>query len=49
MKNLQAKWDKLEKKSGYRTFDLNYAAFKDSLRAKLHLKEETKPAKDKSE
>ena len=49
MKNLQAKWDKLDKKSGYRTFDLNYAAFKDSLRAKLHLKEETKPAKDKSE
>ena len=49
MKNLQSKWDKLDKKSGYRTFGLNYAAFKDSLRAKLHLKEETKSAKDKSE
>jgi len=41
MKNLQAKWDKLAKKSGYRTFDLNYVAFKDSLRAKLHSAEKT--------
>ena len=49
MKNLQSKWDKLDKKSGYRTFDLNYAQFKDSLRAKLHLKEETKSQKDKTE
>ena len=49
MKNLQAKWDKLDKKSGYRTFDLNYAQFKDSLRAKLHLSEDTKPANDKKE
>lgn len=39
MKNLQAKWDKLERKTGYRTFDLNYAAFKDSLRSKLHAAE----------
>lgn len=36
MKNLQAKWETLAKKAGYRNFDLNYAAFKDSLRAKLH-------------
>lgn len=36
MKSLQAKWDKLQQKTGYRTFDLNYTAFKDSLRAKLH-------------
>ena len=49
MKNLQAKWDKLDKKSGYRTFDLNYAQFKDSLRSKLHLSEDTKPANDKKE
>lgn len=49
MKNLQAKWDKLDKKSGYQTFDLNYAQFKDSLRAKLHLSEDTKPANDKKE
>lgn len=41
MKNLQAKWHKLAKKSGYRTFDLNYVAFKDSLRAKLHSAEKT--------
>ena len=49
MKNLQSKWDKLDKKSGYRTFDLNYAEFKDSLRSKLHIKEETKSQKDKTE
>ena len=49
MKNLQSKWDKLDKKSGYRTFDLNYTQFKDSLRAKLHLKEETNPEKNKKE
>lgn len=35
MKNLQVKWDKLEKKTGYHKFDLNYAAFKESLRSKL--------------
>src|SRR6478736_8724090 len=45
-KNLQAKWDKLEKKTGYRTFDLNYATFKDSLRAKLHSTETTATQKD---
>ncbi len=49
MKNLQGKWDKLDKKNGYRTFDLNYAQFKDSLRSKLHLKEEAHPEKDKKE
>jgi predicted Zn-dependent protease len=47
MKNLQAKWDKLEKKSGYHNFDLNYAAFKDSLRQKLHSAEPEKVQKDK--
>lgn len=46
-KNLQAKWDKLEKKTGYRTFDLNYAAFKESLRTKLHSTETTVDQKDK--
>lgn len=49
MKNLRTKWDKLDKKSGYRTFDLNYAQLKESLRAKLHLTEEKKPEKDKKE
>jgi predicted Zn-dependent protease len=47
MKNLQAKWDKLEKKTGYRTFDLNYTAFKDSLRSKLHSAEKETDQKDK--
>ncbi|MGC3958676.1 MAG: M48 family metallopeptidase [Verrucomicrobiota bacterium] len=47
MKNLQAKWDKLAKKTGYRTFDLNYTAFKDSLRAKLHSAETETDQKDK--
>lgn len=47
MKNLQAKWDKLEKKTGYRTFDLNYPAFKDSLRSKLHSAEKETDQKDK--
>jgi predicted Zn-dependent protease len=46
MKNLQAKWDKLEKQTGYRTFDLNYARFKDSLRAKLHAAEKSRDQKD---
>jgi predicted Zn-dependent protease len=36
LKNLQAKWDALDRKSGFHTFDLNYAGFKASLRAKLH-------------
>ena len=47
MKNLQAKWDKLEKKTGYRNFDLNYTAFKDSLRSKLHSAETETDQKDK--
>ncbi len=47
MKNLQSKWDKLEKKTGYHTFDLNYAEFKDSLRSKLHAAEKEKDQKDK--
>lgn len=47
MKNLQAKWDELEKKTGYRNFDLNYAAFKDSLRSKLHAAEKETDQKDK--
>jgi len=47
MKNLQAKWDQLEKKNSYRTFDLNYAAFKDSLRSKLHAAETETDRKDK--
>lgn len=47
MKNLQAKWDKLEKKTGYRNFDLNYPAFKDSLRSKLHSAETETDQKDK--
>lgn len=47
MKNLQAKWDKLERKTGYHTFDLNYAAFKDSLRQKLHAAETETDQKDK--
>jgi predicted Zn-dependent protease len=47
MKNLQAKWDKLDQKTGYRTFDLNYAAFKDSLRSKLHSAEIESDRKDK--
>lgn len=47
MKSLQAKWDKLEQKTGYRTFDLNYAAFKDSLRAKLHSAEKETDRKEK--
>ena len=47
MKNLQAKWDKLAKHSGYRTFDLNYAQFKDSLRARLHAAEKETDQKDK--
>jgi predicted Zn-dependent protease len=47
MKNLQAKWDKLEKKTGYHTFDLNYAQFKDSLRSKLHAAEKESDQKDK--
>lgn len=47
MKNLQAKWDKLDKKTGYHTFDLNYAAFKDSLRSKLHSAETGTARKEK--
>lgn len=47
MKNLQAKWDKLEKKTGYHTFGLNYATFKDSLRSKLHSAEKEPDQKDK--
>jgi predicted Zn-dependent protease len=47
MKNLQAKWDKLGKQTGYRTFDLNYAQFKDSLRQKLHAAEKESDQKDK--
>jgi predicted Zn-dependent protease len=47
MKNLQAKWDKLDKKTGYRNFDLNYAAFKDSLRSKLHAAQKETDQKDK--
>jgi len=47
LKNLQAKWDKLGKPTGYRTFDLNYAAFKDSLRSKLHTAEKEPDQKGK--
>ena len=47
MKNLQAKWDQLPQHPGYRTFDLNYAQFKDSLRAKLHAAEKETDRKEK--
>lgn len=47
LKHLQAKWAALPKKTGYRTFDLNYAAFKDSLRQKLHVAEPEKVQKEK--
>lgn len=47
MKNLQAKWDELKQKTGYRTFDLNYAGFKASLRQKLHSSEDPKDQKEK--
>ena len=39
--NLRAKWEQLDKKTGYRTFDLNYETFKDSLRQKLHSTKQT--------
>jgi predicted Zn-dependent protease len=45
MKNLQEKWGRLDKRT-YRTFDLNYAQFKDSLRAKLHAAEKARDQKD---
>jgi len=46
MKNLEAKWNQLEKKTGFRTFDLNYSAFKDSLRQKLHRTSDRNDQKD---
>lgn len=45
-KNLQARWDKLEKKTGFRSFGLNYAAFKESLRENLHSAEPEKTQKN---
>ncbi len=33
---LDARWQQLSKKTGYRKFPLNYAGFKDTLRTKLH-------------
>jgi len=36
MENLERKWKDLRKNSGFKSFKLNYANFKDSLRAKLH-------------
>lgn len=46
MKNLQAKWEQRDQKTSYHTFDLNYAAFKDSLRAKLHAPEKDTDQKE---
>ncbi len=34
--SLEAKWERLPAKAGFRKFELNYAGFKDSLRARLH-------------
>lgn len=39
LKHLQSKWDQIEQKQQFRTFDLNYAAFKESLRARLRSSE----------
>ncbi|MBC8095922.1 MAG: M48 family metallopeptidase [Akkermansiaceae bacterium] len=36
LSSLQARWEKVQVKTGFHKFDLNYAEFKDSLRAKLH-------------
>jgi predicted Zn-dependent protease len=36
IQRLEARWRELEKKTGYREFELNYREFKDSLRARLH-------------
>jgi predicted Zn-dependent protease len=36
LEHLEEKWGRLAKRTGYRKFDLNYAVFKASLRAKFH-------------
>lgn len=36
IQTLEARWERLEKKSGHRKIPLNYATFKASLRARLH-------------
>lgn len=47
IKIIQSRWDDLDRKTGYRAFDLNYAVFKDSLRARLHASERVKVQQDK--
>lgn len=42
LRSLQAKWEKVRTKTGFHKFDLNYATFKDNLRAELHSAPEQK-------
>lgn len=42
LQSLQTKWEKVETKTGFHKFDLNYAEFKDNLRSKLHSAPEQK-------
>jgi predicted Zn-dependent protease len=40
--SLEARWQKVQTKTGFHRFDLNYSEFKDSLRTKLHSEPEQK-------